>query len=322
MSVYIEKIEIAKLFGKKNIKWNLKDTNVLVGKNGSGKSTILKTIYSLLKQNIHNSTFPGQEFTITLGNKEKAYIKSACMDLEPSLLSKVIDIVTSKKSKKGSKKNETNERLTDLIDYINTNYSNSFKLNAASIGTINVDHDSDYLKSLNIEFISTAIMSANSINEIKKTDGVKSTIINLEMVSELDQLKKNKDESRLKNFIKVINSFFADTDKSAQYQNEEMNFIDLKTNEKITIDKLSSGETQLLFILIKVFNTSNENTLLLMDEPEISLHLKWQEQLISSIRELNNKCQLIIVTHSPAIIMGGHLDSYVDIDDISELIHD
>ena len=53
-----------------------------------------------------------------------------------------------------------------------------------------------------------------------------------------------------------------------------------------------------------------------MDEPEISLHLEWQEKLISEIMKLSPDCQLIIVTHSPAIVMNGCMDSYIDIDDI------
>lgn len=53
-----------------------------------------------------------------------------------------------------------------------------------------------------------------------------------------------------------------------------------------------------------------------MDEPEISLHLSWQEKLISQIREVNRTSQLIIVTHSPAIVMNGWMDSFIDIKDI------
>ncbi|ENE00249.1 AAA ATPase domain protein [Escherichia coli P0304799.3] len=56
-----------------------------------------------------------------------------------------------------------------------------------------------------------------------------------------------------------------------------------------------------------------------MDEPEISLHLNWQEKLISTIKELNPWCQIIIVTHSPAIVMDGFMDCYVDMNEISSV---
>ncbi|HFQ0176050.1 TPA: AAA family ATPase, partial [Escherichia coli] len=70
-------------------------------------------------------------------------------------------------------------------------------------------------------------------------------------------------------------------------------------------------------------NTSLDESVLLMDEPEISLHLTWQERLISTIKSINDNCQLIIVTHSPAILMKGWMDSFVDIKNISkESSHD
>ena len=53
-----------------------------------------------------------------------------------------------------------------------------------------------------------------------------------------------------------------------------------------------------------------------MDEPEISLHLEWQEKLLTEILKVNKDCQLIIVTHSPAMVMNGWIDSYIDIDNI------
>ena len=86
-------------------------------------------------------------------------------------------------------------------------------------------------------------------------------------------------------------------------------------DEYIDIQDLSSGERQLIYIFLKLVNSSRK-TIFLMDEPEISLHLEWQEKLISEIMKLSPDCQLIIVTHSPAIVMNGWMDSYIDIDDI------
>jgi hypothetical protein len=48
-----------------------------------------------------------------------------------------------------------------------------------------------------------------------------------------------------------------------------------------------------------------QNSVLLLDEPEISLHLSWQRKLIDTLREINPNCQLIIVTHSPSIYGDG-----------------
>ena len=55
-----------------------------------------------------------------------------------------------------------------------------------------------------------------------------------------------------------------------------------------------------------------------MDEPEISLHLSWQEKLLTEITKVNSLSQIIIVTHSPAMVMNGWLDSFVDIKNITK----
>ena len=55
-----------------------------------------------------------------------------------------------------------------------------------------------------------------------------------------------------------------------------------------------------------------------MDEPEISLHVEWQEKLIRLIRELNPNVQIILTTHSPAVIMNGWMDAVTEVSDITE----
>jgi predicted ATPase len=60
--------------------------------------------------------------------------------------------------------------------------------------------------------------------------------------------------------------------------------------------------------------------LLLMDEPEISLDIDWQFELINIIRELNPNCQIIISTHSPSIFGDGWGDKVVYMEDIKIFI--
>ena len=54
-----------------------------------------------------------------------------------------------------------------------------------------------------------------------------------------------------------------------------------------------------------------------MDEPETSLHVDWQQKLIGMIRELNPNLQLILTTHSPAVIMEGWMDAVTEVSEIS-----
>lgn len=54
-----------------------------------------------------------------------------------------------------------------------------------------------------------------------------------------------------------------------------------------------------------------------MDEPEVSLHVEWQQRLISLIRQLNPNVQIVLTTHSPAVIMDGWLDAVTEVSDIT-----
>ena len=51
------------------------------------------------------------------------------------------------------------------------------------------------------------------------------------------------------------------------------------------------------------------------DEPELSLHIAWQRNLLSSIRKLNSNAQIIVATHSPEIA-GGFPFSVIDMESI------
>ena len=55
-----------------------------------------------------------------------------------------------------------------------------------------------------------------------------------------------------------------------------------------------------------------------MDEPEVSLHVEWQEQLIDLILQLNPNVQIILTTHSPAVIMNGWMNHVTEVSDITD----
>ncbi|WP_101903945.1 AAA family ATPase [Vibrio azureus] len=81
------------------------------------------------------------------------------------------------------------------------------------------------------------------------------------------------------------------------------------SSHKVEIDELSSGEKQLVIIIANmVFSRKNDINSIIIDEPEISLHIKWQDMFISALREINSNIQLILATHSPDII--GEYDDY------------
>jgi energy-coupling factor transporter ATP-binding protein EcfA2 len=70
----------------------------------------------------------------------------------------------------------------------------------------------------------------------------------------------------------------------------------------LPLKELSSGEKQLLIILGEAVLQGNTPWLYIADEPELSLHVDWQEKLIRSLRGLNPNAQIIFATHSPDIV--------------------
>ena len=81
--------------------------------------------------------------------------------------------------------------------------------------------------------------------------------------------------------------------------------------------QLSSGEKQMLAILLTVLVEDQQPYVLFMDEPEVSLHIEWQKQLIDLVVELNPNVQIILTTHSPAVIMNGWMDKVTEVSDIT-----
>ena len=81
--------------------------------------------------------------------------------------------------------------------------------------------------------------------------------------------------------------------------------------------KLSSGEKQVLAILLTVLVEDHQPYVLFMDEPEVSLHIEWQKRLIDLILELNPNVQIILTTQSPAVIMSGWMDKVTEVSDIT-----
>lgn len=116
-------------------------------------------------------------------------------------------------------------------------------------------------------------------------------------------------------FQDMVDELFAETGKRIDRQSNELQFI--QYNEKLPPYLLSSGEKQILLILLTALTEDQEHYVLFMDEPEASLHFEWQKRLISLVRELNPNAQIMLTTHSPALIMDGWEDAVTEVGDIT-----
>ena len=78
----------------------------------------------------------------------------------------------------------------------------------------------------------------------------------------------------------------------------------------------SVESAKVVIILLRVFLMDEQPYILLMDEPEISLHIEWQYRLFEEIQKLNPHCQIITSTHSPSLFGDGWGDKLVFIEDL------
>lgn len=117
-------------------------------------------------------------------------------------------------------------------------------------------------------------------------------------------------------FQDLIDDLFSETGKKIVRTENEIRFEQI--GETLMPYQLSSGEKQMLVILLTVLIEDGQNYVLFMDEPEVSLHVEWQKRLIDLILELNPNVQIILTTHSPAVIMNGWLDNVTEVSEITE----
>ncbi|MCH4183277.1 MAG: AAA family ATPase [Prevotella sp.] len=116
-------------------------------------------------------------------------------------------------------------------------------------------------------------------------------------------------------FQDMIDQLFVSTGKKIIRSENEIRFSQMK--ETLVPYMLSSGEKQMLCILLTVLIEDQKPYVLFMDEPEVSLHFEWQKQLIDLVLKLNPNIQLIMTTHSPAVIMNGWMDHVTEVTDIT-----
>ena len=116
-------------------------------------------------------------------------------------------------------------------------------------------------------------------------------------------------------FQDMVDSLFKDTGKTIIRTANEISFNQM--GEQLLPYQLSAGEKQILAILLTVLVEDNQPYVLFMDEPEISLHFEWQKRLIDLVLQLNPNIQIIMTTHSPAVVMNGWTDRVTEVDDIT-----
>ena len=108
------------------------------------------------------------------------------------------------------------------------------------------------------------------------------------------------------NYLKLVNRFLNDSGKTVSFHNRGDIAVSINgVDDEKPVDLLSSGEAQIFVILTHLaFNPlAQEDNVFIIDEPELSLHIQWQELFVDSIISANPNIQYILATHSPSIIL-------------------
>ena len=126
------------------------------------------------------------------------------------------------------------------------------------------------------------------------------------------ELKRQNLFAPLSLYEKTIGSFIEGKKIEVSPRGElEVNKIG-KPKSHIQWRHLSSGEKQLLILLTQALLWEKDPVVYVADEPELSLHVTWQEKLLKSITALAGRCQVIVATHSPDIA-GGFPKRIIDL---------
>ncbi|MGW7668207.1 AAA family ATPase [Streptomyces sp. NPDC054775] len=109
---------------------------------------------------------------------------------------------------------------------------------------------------------------------------------------------------RLDPFISFLRRHYKN--KTIAIRDGRLRISSKSTSEEIPPTHLSSGEQQILILAHKVLFETAPGTLLMIDEPELSLHVLWQATFIDDLTEMSavTGCQFLLATHSPTLIAG------------------
>lgn len=334
---HITKVKITKLWGEDlNFEWHLNpDVNVLAGDNGSGKSTILNLIVGLLTG---ADNFPKDVINFTYGIWIE-FNNSSIVSMK-----RIRDSIENLEEKARRGDDLIGENLSNLKTGEGKNYQKLGEIDI-SYPTVNgkpVKIGSEELKGLiRLDSISTFDQPLFPIEVLQKRAGddaetyldflierLEKKYLNyqvdigrraLEALSsdgaEEVHATRQRIDTKKSLFLDLMDDLFSHTQKRIDRHVNGISFLK-PPKQVISPYHLSSGEKQMLIILLTALVQDNQPAVMILDEPELSLHTDWQEKLIDNIRNLNEHVQIIIATHSPSIIINGWQDKVFETVDI------
>lgn len=170
------------------------------------------------------------------------------------------------------------------------------------------------------EYIRDAIQVRESFNFKNVADSL--STIPLDKISFNDMLEfEPYKEARLQiknieNVVEILNKYFSTSGKIVIRDNDNkytLAFLHDDSKAPISWNLLSRGEKTIFYLFFAVYYYKEKVNVFLLDEPDVSLHVSWQENLIKDLVSIAPSKQFIIATHSPSLVMNGWLSNCLDI---------
>jgi len=257
---------------------------VLAGLNGTGKTTILEVIKSKINYNRSKSL---NETSIKLEHNG-SYIE---MDNVYSILNNENTEVIYRPAK------IRNKKIREELSYPRGHYKVkqiSYEVKSSKSGSRSDPETGNSWGDPDPEYI--------FYNRDKMSEVILKPLLNKVLKQEDKLTKEAKDYE-----VKEINSAFTGIDINSKFIGFDADnlFFESANCQRIVFEELSSGD----FMGFMLKNLNINNTIIMIDEPEDSLHPKWQSQLLQFYSNIGENNQVILATHSPHIIGSAKAES-------------
>ena len=297
----IKEFSIDNLYYEYNFSHTLDEkVNIIVGNNGTFKTTLLRLLRHAISYEKNGQFFQSRLTKVTFKDD---------MVME---YHETENLLSKDKDGEDILKNVTS--WTPMLNGNKVSESDYHKLLKLDfVSTFDVKGDG---KSIQDSYLDIRLEKLQSDYGYYLSDLVKELTERINSNSSITKAELDKINERKNLFISLVNECFAETGKTLS--NDSTKLVFLKDNAiGIYPKELSSGEKQLLIILLTVLLERGEEYILMLDEPEISMHISWQYKLIDMILQLNPNVQIVLTTHSPMIFSDGWGDKAIHMEDIT-----
>lgn len=257
------------------------NTVVLIGKNGTGKTSLLEFIFNFFNMLTSNL----MENTVESDTTYK-YVKENGM-LE-------FDIKEEKKYE--------NFLISDWIT--KNKFTQIEQQNLPRIVYIPVEMNYPMLENKQQNYVPEPKFLQKIDTQI--IENIPSYITTKIMREALLQSNITTDKVR-ENIFNEFNELFTEMNldiKLKEIDSKTLLPVFMKNNDKFDINNLSSGEKQIFLRILSLKMLDINNSIILIDEPETSLHPTWQQKIIKLYEKIGKNNQLIVATQSPFIVSG------------------